>query len=327
MYTIINIFFILSEYGRTIISIEYISTINGCDQTRRWSGLTHEMYCIFFGYRFIFQIPLHIYWDTSDGFEKISFVDLFEKSPKNIAFIDKNSWNILRNKETRTLKLDEKISCLSKNYMFSNYPLEHLFLTRKPFRMTAVCNRDLQTTHFPVLQKFIPSFTTQYIENARSFQPQLDIRKMVACGVQAWGGADVNVLGVHIRRNDALLSKIGNKFTKPTNTDILDAIHKHLKSTHTCHVFVSTDDPAFFQTITEEFASEERVHWYTWNHYNHALTHEKGGQKKALVDLTTLRFCNKIIGTTVSAFQKMETLKLARTIALHSYSPNVPRML
>jgi hypothetical protein len=243
------------------------------------------------------------------------------------VFIDKNSWDILRNKEKRTLKLDEKISYLSKNYIFSNYPLEQLFLTRKPFRMTAVCNRDLQKTHYSVLQRFIPSFTTQYRENARSFQPQPDIRKLVACGVKAWGGADVNVLGVHIRRNDALLSRIGNKFTKPTNTEMLGAIHKHLQSEPTHHVFVSTDDPAFLQTITEEFASEDCVHWYTWNHYNHALTNEKRGQKKALVDLMTLRFCNNIIGTTISVFHEMASLKLARAIALHSYYPNVSRTL
>ena len=269
-----------------------------------------------------FQIPLHVYWDTSAGFEKIDYTDLFDNVSKNLVFIDKVSWNILRNQEKRTVKLDEKITYLCKNYMYSDYPLQHFFLTRKPFRMTATCNRDLQKLFSRVLHQFIPTFTTQYTEYVRSFQPHPDIRKIVACGVQEWGSADVDVLGVHIRRNDALQSNISNKFTRPTNKDITGEIHKQLNlSENKHHVFVSTDDPQFFKMITETFSSEDRVHWYPWKHYNHTLTDEKGGQKKALVDMMTLRFCNRIIGTTISVFHELASFKQPRTIALHTYYP------
>ena len=66
------------------------------------------------------------------------------------------------------------------------------------------------------------------------------------------------------------------------------------------------------------------MRWYRWNRYKHKGTGEKGGQLKALVDLTTLRCCNRVIGTTFSVFNEVAKVALVRSVVLHTYCAQLP---
>lgn len=273
-----------------------------------------------------FDVPLHVFWDTSVGFEKIKCSDLFETLPANVLLIDRHSWIVIRAHQGRVVKLDERISYLTQNYKYADYKLEELFTTRKLFHLTAECNRDLQKLYGNVLRRFIPDFTTTYLHHLSSFKPVADVRKLVAHEVNCWGDTTTNVLGVHIRRNDALYSRVGNKYAIPTNQQLNVAIDAHLAQTSTnasipsTHlVFLSVDDPNAFQFFQSAYADEPRVRWYPWKRYAYQLSAEKTGQRKALVDLMTLRCCNRVIGTAFSVFNEVAQVSLARSVVLHTY--------
>lgn len=308
-------------------------------------GLGSRMKCIasFGAIASHFNVPLHVYWNTSAGFEKIECDALFESFPDNVQWIDGDTWNVLRASNERVVKLDERISYLTRNYMFSDYKLHELFLTRKAFRLTAECNRDLQKLYGNVLRRFIPTFHSCYLRNLSAFVPVPAVRKLVAHEVKCWGDATTNVLGVHLRRNDALYSRVSNKYVTPTDQQMKEAIDTHLA--HNPHpqaktnekaeaneddpapthlVFLAVDDPDSFSFFKNAYQNEPRVRWYRWNRYKHKATGEKGGQLKALVDLTTLRCCNRVIGTTFSVFNEVAKVALVRSVVLHTYCAQLP---
>ena len=66
------------------------------------------------------------------------------------------------------------------------------------------------------------------------------------------------------------------------------------------------------------------MRWYRWNRYKHKGAGEKGGQLKALVDLTTLRCCNRVVGTTFSVFNEVAKVALVRSVVLHTYCAQLP---
>ena len=293
-------------------------------------GLGSRMKCVasFGAIAKHFDVPLHVFWDTSVGFEKIECGDLFETLPANVQLIDHHSWSVIRAHRGRVVRLDERISYLTQNYKYADYKLDELFTTRKPFHLTAECNRDLQKLYGNVLRRFIPDFNTTYLHHLSCFKPVADVRELVAHEVNCWGNTTTDVLGVHIRRNDALYSRVGNKYANPTDQQLKVAIDNHLaqtpasaSTTPTHIVFLSVDDPSAFQFFQHDYADEPRVRWYPWNRYTYKLSAEKTGQRKALVDLMTLRCCNRVIGTTFSVFNEIAQVPLARSVVLDTYCP------
>lgn len=432
-------------------------------------GLSSRMKCIasFGAIAEYFHVPLYVFWTHSAGFEKIEFDALFDTNAlsSTIQFIDDSSWNRL-SKEKRVIQLDKHISHLVNDYKFSSFKLDHLFQTRKPFRMLATCNRDLQYMFSSVLYGYIPQFKASYTHILHSFEPAMPIKKIIAHEVSIWGDANTNVLGVHIRRNDALMSRIANKFLKPKNAEFEKQINTHLKlpyqqyqtqskteeetldttkqeaetkqdneqeahddcknvpedslncaekhiDEHTDEhtdkhtekieqdtqdetttkqstdrqvetndtndtddtndtndndnpqetenntmtktqdkeqiqqsqenkavvskadnvprtdidiedlnrkrIFLATDDPDVYAHFKSLYKDEPRFRVHSWARYRQNINHPKKGQKKALVDLFTLRFCNRVIGTPYSVFTEFAKMKLSRSIALHTY--------
>jgi hypothetical protein len=276
-----------------------------------------------------FGVSLYVCWNTSDGFERIRCDELFEAVPSNVKLMDVTSWNLLRNSKGRTVKLDERISYLTQNYLFCDYKLEELFLTHRPFRLTAECNRDLQKLYGRTLHRFIPTFNEQYLRHLSSFQPVQSVKKLVAHEVACWGSANTNVLGVHVRRNDALQSRVSKKFASPTNKELMQVIDNHIEHTKADSdfqnlVFFATDDPDTFDVFAETYANEPRVRWYNWNRYKYNIREQKGGQLKALVDLVTMQCCNRVTGTTFSVFTEMARVHRVRSVVLHTYCPSLP---
>ena len=268
-----------------------------------------------------FGVPLYVYWNVSAGFEKIECNELFEKIPDNVRLLAPNSWNLLRGSTGRVIKLDERISYLTRNYMFSDYRLEELFHTRKPFRLTAECNRDLQKLYGSILHQFIPQFNAKYLQKLVTFEPIAVVKKLVACEVRSWGDTDTNVLGVHLRRNDALQSRVSNKYLSVSDNEAMAIVDTHLdeNSAVSNTVFLAIDDPYTFDTFAEKYKEEPRVRWYNWKRFNYKLHTQKGGQLKALADLTTLRCCTKVVGPSFSVFNEVARLSIARSVVLHSY--------
>ena len=269
-----------------------------------------------------FGVPLYVYWTVSAGFEKIEYNELFDTTPDNVKLFDAHSWNLLRGlgSTERVIKLDERISYLTRNYMYSSYKLDELFLTRKPFRLTAECNRDLQKLYKPTLQRFIARFQTFYHQNLNAFEPVSMVKKLVAHEVRAWGEAGTNVLGIHLRRNDALQSRVSTKYLSPSDKDVFAMVDAHIgaSSPTSNRVFLATDDPDTFDAFAEKYKDNVQVRWFPWKRFNYKLQSEKGGQLKALVDLTTLRCCNKVVGTTFSVFNEVARLLIHRSMVLQN---------
>lgn len=122
----------------------------------------------------------------------------------------------------------------------------------------------------------------------------------------------LNVLGVHIRRNEAVRSRIGNRYTKPTDDQFRTAIDRHLALGSAHVVFFATDDPAVYRDFHETYGDAPRFRSHPWNRYPQRLDAPKHGQRKALVDLWTLRCCDRVMATDFSVFGELAKMPVDR---------------
>ena len=268
-----------------------------------------------------FRVPLHVCWGASNGFEKIDVDELFDALPTNVRILDASSWGALRGGSVRqVVQLDAYVSYLKKDYRYSNYQLQELFQTRKPWRITAECVRDLQKLYGGVLHRFIPQFGSKYTEKLHAFTPCADVRSMVAREVNAWG-ENVHVLGVHFRRNDALQTAFTHRYATPSDSELMDAMDAQLaRNTDDTsgelayRVFVCTDDPNIYDDVHAKYGDDARVRCFPWKRYTQRDNASKHGQRKALVDLMTLRHCDSVRGSSFSAFYEIGKLRVREAV-------------
>ena len=271
-----------------------------------------------------FRVPLHVCWGASNGFEKIDIDALFDALPTNVRLLDASSWGTLRGGSVRqVVQLDAYVSYLKKDYRYANYQLQELFQTRKSWRITAECVRDLQKLYGGVLHRFIPQFGSKYTDKLHAFTPCAAVRTMVAHEVNAWG-ENVHVLGVHFRRNDALQTAFAHRYAAPSDAELMDAMDAQLarnkdaddtSSTEpTYRVFVCTDDPNVYDDVHAKYGDDARVRCFPWKRYTQRDNASKHGQRKALVDLMTLRHCDSVRGTSFSAFYEIGKLRVREAL-------------
>lgn len=300
-------------------------------------GLASRLKCIasFGAFATYFRVPLHVCWEGSVGFEEIEWTNLLDATPADIQWLTPARWNTLRSKTLHMIPLERYISYLNNDYRYSFYRLDELFRTRKPYRITAVCNRDLQKLYGGVLTKYIPSFRTQYMDRMMAFRPCAAIRERVGDEVREWiriacsessespdttppttktaGTATttaMNVLGVHLRRNDALQSNLSHRYTTPSEAECEAAIDAHLAKSSSHLVFLSTDDAGVYERFHTRYATQPRVRSFPWKRYAQNIRAQKHGQRKAMVDLWTLRCCDRVVGSYFSVFYEVGQMRL-----------------
>lgn len=293
-------------------------------------GLASRLKCIasFGAFATYFRVPLHVCWEESVGFEKIEWNNLMDATPVDIQWLTPARWNTLRSKTLHMIPLERYISYLNNDYRYSFYRLDELFRTRKPYRITAVCNRDLQKLYGGVLTKYIPSFRTQYMDRMMAFRPCAAIRERVGDEVREWIRITcsessessespetnpltaMNVLGVHLRRNDALQSNLSHRYTTPSEAECEAAIDAHLAKSSSHLVFLSTDDAGVYERFHTRYATQPRVRSFPWKRYAQNIRAQKHGQRKAMVDLWTLRCCDRVVGSYFSVFCEVGQMRL-----------------
>lgn len=276
------------------------------------------------------QCPYYVYWSNSPSFEDVSWETLFEQElPFTVEWIDEAKWTSIRTTKD-TIKLESFIPYLSENYRQPFTDIKPLFQTRRPQKITAECNRELSTVYSSQLSYIIRGFHASMKQYWGSFNPAQGIREIIGTQIRQWNLAGAtDVLGIHVRRNDALQSRLSARYSSPSDEQILKWIKEQVarnsdsnpsaednKDTRPhFHVFVATDDPHVAETIYTHFGEDPCVHMYPWKRYVQKHGESIHGQTKAVVDLYTLRFCNRIVGCDFSVFTKMakDTASFERT--------------
>lgn len=256
-----------------------------------------------------FGVPLRVCWTASAGFEEIELDQLFDALPRGMEIMKEADWKLLRT-VSNGVHLDKHISYLSRDYKYSFFKLEHLFQTRKPLRVTAECARDLQQLYGAVLHRFIPNFRSAYFAWWREFVPCVAVRECVGAEVAQWDAA-TSVVGVHVRRNDALQSPLAHKYSRPTVEEVDTRIGAHLESGRT--VFLATDDADVHARLHGAHGDHPRFRTFPWRRYAQRIQERKSGQRKALVDLWTLRACDTHVKTHFSVFSEVACILLPWT--------------
>lgn len=291
-----------------------------------------------------FGVPLHVCWGPSASFEDVAWSTLFDADaslPFAVEWLDAAQWQTLRATKG-VLKLEAFVSYLLTDYKHPFTDLKPIFQTRRPQRLTAECNRELSSVYSGVLNSIIPGFTAKLREYWGAFVPALGVREVVAGEVKRWTAAGAsNVLGVHVRRNDALQSRLGRRYTTPTDAEVVALIAAQLaknggegddndpptvRATH--HAFVATDDPGVASAVTAAYGNDPRVHLYPWRRYPQKHGAPVAGQAKAVADLYTLRCCDRVVGTAFSVYTQMvqQTAPLDRATIATTYMPQfVPK--
>ena len=296
-----------------------------------------------------FGVPLHVCWGPSPSFEDVAWSTLFDADaplPFAVEWLDAAQWQALRATKG-VLKLEAFVSYLLTDYKHPFTDLKPIFQTRRPQRLTAECNRDLSSVYSGVLNGVVPGFTAKLREYWGAFVPALGVREVVAAEVGGWTAAGAtDVLGVHVRRNDALQSRLGRRYTKPMDAEVVALIAAQLAknaregggdntadvdgnaagdaagdapATH--HAFVATDDPGAAAAVTAAYGEDPRVHLYPWRRYPQKHGAPVAGQAKAVADLYTLRCCDRVVGTAFSVFTQMaqQTAPLDRGMVATAY--------
>ena len=214
--------------------------------------------------------------------------------------------------------MDSYIPYLAENYKQPFTDITPLLQTRRPQKVTAECNRELSTIFSSQLSGAVRGFHATMKEYWGSFRPAPSVREIVGTQVRQWNQAGAtDVLGIHVRRNDALQSRLRARYASPSDDQIVKWIHEHVGRNSTAsaednnetqphyHVFVATDDPGVAKTIDTQFGDEPCVHMFPWKRYPQKHGESIHGQAKAVADLYTLRFCNRVVGSGFSVFTKM----------------------
>ena len=296
-----------------------------------------------------FGVPLHVCWGPSASFEDVAWSTLFDADaplPFAVEWLDAAQWQALRATKG-VLKLEAFVSYLLTDYKHPFTDLKPIFQTRRPQRLTAECNRELSSVYSGVLNSAVQGFTTKLREYWGAFVPALGVREVVAAEVDGWTAAGAsNVLGIHVRRNDALQSRLGRRYTTPTDAEVVALVAGQLaknggegsrdntedaegdaptdaNATH--HAFVATDDPGVAAAVTAAYGNDPRVHLYPWRRYPQKHGAPVAGQAKAVADLYTLRCCDRVAGTTFSVFTQMaqQTARLDRSTITTTYVPQI----
>lgn len=276
-----------------------------------------------------FRVPLHVCWNESVGFEQIELERLFDALPTDTKLLPVCDWTRLRGSEAHVIPLERYISYLNSDYRYSFYKLEELFRTRKPYRITAECCRDLQKLFGGVLNRFIPGFHQAYVDRLHAFRPCAEVRERVGAEVREWArvagstgstetgsteatptGTKPVVFGVHLRRNDALHSPLAHRYTTPSESECELAIDRHLAHSKAHLVFLATDDPGVYDRFQTRYATQPQFRCFPWKRYPQNVHAFKHGQRKAAVDLWTLRCCDRVMGTHFSVFSEVGQLRL-----------------
>ena len=296
-----------------------------------------------------FGVPLHVCWGPSASFEDVAWSTLFDADaplPFAVEWLDAAQWQALRATKG-VLKLEAFVSYLLTDYKHPFTDLKPIFQTRRPQRLTAECNRELSSVYSGVLNRAVPGFTAKLREYWGAFVPALGVREVVAAEVDGWTAAGAsNVLGIHVRRNDALQSRLGRRYTTPTDAEVVTLVAGQLAknggggsrdntedaegdastdATATHHAFVATDDPGVASAVTAAYGNDPRVHLYPWRRYPQKHGAPVAGQAKAVADLYTLRCCDRVVGTAFSVFTQMaqQTARLDRSTITTTYVPQL----
>ena len=290
-----------------------------------------------------FSVPLHVCWGSSASFEDVEWSELFDADaplPFAIEWLNLTQWQALRATKD-VLKLETFVTYLLTDYKHPFTDIKPLIQTRRPQRLTAECNRELSSVYLGILNAVIPGFTAKLREYWGAFVPAIGVREVVAAEVGAWTAAGAtNVLGIHIRRNDALQSRLGRRYMTPTDTEVTARIAGQLAKniegetvattdatsaapTASHHVFVATDDPGAAAAVNAVYGDDPRVHIYPWRRYPQKHGTFVAGQNKAVADLYTLRCCDSVVGTAFSVFTQMaqQTKTLDRATITTAYVP------
>lgn len=313
-----------------------------------------------------FGVPLHVCWGPSASFEDVAWPALFDADaslPFAIEWLDAAQWQALRATKG-VLKLETFVSYLLTDYKHPFTDLKPIFQTRRPQRLTAECNRELSSVYSGVLNGVVPGFTAKLREYWGAFVPAVGVREVVSAEVGGWAAAGAtDVLGIHVRRNDALQSRLGRRYATPTDAEVVDRIAGQLaknkgsvsageeEETRTpnggeggddtgedttatttppdapaaYHAFVATDDPGVAAAVTAAYGDDPRVHLYPWRRYPQKHGAPVAGQAKAVADLYTLRCCDRVVGTAFSVFTQMaqQTAPLDRATVATAYVPRL----
>lgn len=187
-----------------------------------------------------FGVTLHVCWTASDGFEAVAWDALFAPPPFPVEWIDTPRWQALRSDPT-TVALEKHVTYLLTDYKYPFFDLRPLLQTRRPQRLTAACNRELGGVYGDVLHRAIPTFATRMRAYWTAFAPSADVHAIVATQVRTWSTPTTDdttddttetpaahVLGIHVRRNDALRSKLGRRYLTPTDAEVVAQIATQL---------------------------------------------------------------------------------------------------
>ena len=293
-------------------------------------GLASRLKCIasFSVIAQYWNVPFYVYWGPSISFEDISWSSLFELPNVSIEWLGKREWNHLRSDTTQTtIHLDKILSYLKNDYKYPFANIESLFQRRKIPKVTAECNREMSMFNSNVLHKYIPKFKQRMIKVWTEFVPCTAVREIVCNEVYEWKKVGAkHVLGIHIRKNEAVFSQLGNRYKKPNDSEIEEMISQQLAQNDNQErlhqVFVATDDPHTATTINTKFGSNINVRMFQWKRYPQRVNTVVHGQQKALADLYVLRCCDEVQGTQFSVFTQLAKYPICRHSGMHVYLPD-----
>jgi hypothetical protein len=277
---------------------KYISTSHKNIYLKPSFGLANRLLLINSAYSFATQFGfdgIKICWEKSSGFSDNHFLDLFKSSISNssIPYIDFISEEEYTRNQEMYLSLDDFIQQNQFNLQYSYNPSQYTlfeFITQNTFYYAS----------FACLEYLFPN----EIKVDNIFLKSLQISDSLSKRFNDYI-LPQDIVGVHIRKGDALRIEHSYKYTAATTQNYIDLIN-HVIDTD--NVFLSTDCKKTQDKIIESCPAKKIL---TTNKpfVDQALTplSNKDHQDHACLDFMLLTKCKHVYGTPFSTFAKTAT--------------------
>ena len=254
---------------------------------------------------------LNIYWTSSPGFSEEKFQDLF-----NIDTLNKSIINFIS--KDQFLEVRKNVFCLD-DFVFQNDHSEHI-VKNKDLIMDKIINSSLCfrgsicLNHVFEYDNIINKIHRKFKPNCftSSLKPSHCLENEVKNIINYFNS---DVLGVHIRRGDAINGLWKDKYLFSTDEMFCEKIEEH-----NGFVFLSTDCERTQSKFLSKFGNKIIYNpQKKFNNPNQNILEEKLFQKDAVVDMFCLSACSKMIGTNWSSFSE-----IASVIGRGVNSTNIP---
>ena len=179
---------------------------------RPLGGLGTRLYamCAYAVYAAFLDLPLLIYWTASHGFEDVAFADLFDTLPTGMQLI---SAELFVQAKSSSHALESMMPELAQQKDSRDFRMQWLYRRRAFRRLNATVYYDFFSINPTLAEQHIPEYTEKIQHLFAQFRPCEACRASIHRMITSWDPARP-VVGLHMRRDDALLGSRAYKIRK-----------------------------------------------------------------------------------------------------------------